>query len=346
MESNQGTLSSFSTVQRNCTKLVVIVFLVVMMYEIYIYINVRNEPQPGRSGILERIPGPKPPYLVAQRNRNSTIIKICGPKRSMDNLTRRQSITLFKHMIVDDTLQLIYCYIPKVGCSNWRRVMHVLAGKYKRVEDVDVKELNAKYFDFKFLSDYNPEEIDYRLKNYFKFMFVRHPLNRLFSAWDNKFHNNIPKMHKLFGVLIVEKYRKNPPAHPQGNDVTLVEYFKYLVNTSNTELNEHWVPSFELCQPCYVDYNYIGKFEDMGNEATILLKLLGLSENVTYPAPRHFVVARHMPDGAKINEWHKVSPKLFQKVLKKYELDFSLFGYSMPQNIEEYIKEWIQLKVP
>jgi len=313
------------------------------MYGIYIYTDFRNEPQPGRPGIPERTPESEPPYLVAQRNRNSTIHNVCGPKRSMDNLTRGQSITLFKHMIVDDALQLIYCYIPKVGCSNWRRVMHVLAGKYKRVEDIDIKKM--KYFDFKFLSDYNPEEIDYRLKNYFKFMFVRHPLNRLFSAWDNKFRNNVPQIHKAFGILIVEKYRKNPPPHPQGNDVTLVEYFKYLVNTSNTELNEHWMPSFELCQPCYVDYNYIGKFEGMGNEATTLLKLLGLSENVTYPAPPPFVIASQLPDDAKIEEWHKVSPKLFQKVLKKYTLDFSLFGYSMPQNIEEYIKEWVQQKI-
>jgi len=260
----------------------------------------------------------------------------------MGNLTRRQSITLFKHMIVDDTLQLIYCYIPKVGCSNWRRVMHVLAGKYKRVEDIKI----LKYFDFKFLSDYKPKEIDYRLKNYFKFMFVRHPLNRLFSAWDDKFRNDMPSMHKVFGILILKKYRKNQPAYPRGNDVTLVEYFKYLVDTPNTKLNEHWVPSFELCQPCHVDYNYVGKFEDMENEAATLLKLLGLSENVTYPTPHPFVIARQMSDDAKIKEWHKVSPKLFQEVLKKYALDFSLFGYSIPQNIEEYIKESVQQKVP
>ena len=305
------------------------------MYLYAIYIIYYNNFQIKREGIPGGISMAElQSHLTMQRNRNSTIHRICGPTRSIKNFTREQSMNLFDHMIVDDTHRLIYCYIPKVGCSNWRRVMHVLAGKYKHVEDIK----RLEYFDFKFLSHYSHKEIDYRLKNYFKFIFVRHPLDRLFSAWDNKFHNGNTAMHKKFGILIVKNYRKNPPKNPQGNDVTLVEYFKYLVDTPNIQLNEHWVPSYELCQPCYVDYNFIGRFEDMGNESAILLKLLGLSENVTYPAPQHDVVMEHMPDDAKIEEWHKVSPELFQKVLKKYAQDFHLFGYSVPQNVEEYIK--------
>ena len=286
--------------------------------------------------------GPIPSYVLSQRDRNTIIHEICGPKRSIWTLTIEQSMYLFKHMIVDDNHRLIYCYIPKAACSNWKRVMQVLSGKYQKVEDIH--KLN--HTDFNFLSSYNLEEVDYKLKNYFKFMFVRHPIDRLFSAWHNKFHQNNLDMQKKYGVSIVQKFRENPPENPQGDDVTLEEFFKYLAGTSINQYNEHWMPFTELCQPCYVDYNYIGIHEDLENEATTMIKHLGLSDKVTYPVRQHYYDKNGVPDDGKIAEWHEMLPETFQNVLKKYAQDFSLFGYPLPENIEQYIKERIQQNHP
>lgn len=303
-------------------------------------------------GATERVPPhrvensvkdrPGPPYLLTQHGRNSTIHEICGPKRSVRTLTTAKSMYLFKHMIVDDTHRLIYCYVPKAACANWKRVMQVLSGRYKSVDDIH----KVDHTDFKFLSGYSPEEIDYRLKNYFKFMFVRHPLDRLFSAWHNKFHENFLDMQKKYGVPIVKKFRKNPPKNPQGDDVTLGEFFKYLAGTPTKEFNEHWMPFNELCQPCYVDYNFIGVYEDLENEAITMIKHLGLSEKVTYPTRQQYYDKHSVPNDAKIAEWHKVSPETFQDVLEKYSQDFGLFGYPLPDNVEQYIKEQIQQNSP
>lgn len=346
---------------RRCLPLIIV--FIVILFVIHINSRVKQNvidekierilayPQ-EQPGATEQVPphrvedsarnGPVPSHVLSQQDRNTTIHEICGPKRSIRTLTTAQSMYLFKHMIVDDNHRLIYCYVPKAACANWKRVMQVLSGKYQKVEDIQ----KVDHTDFKFLSSYSPEEVDYRLKNYFKFMFVRHPLDRLFSAWHNKFHENFLDMQKKYGVPIVKKFRENPPENPQGDDVTLEEFFKYLAGTSTNQYNEHWMPFTELCQPCYVDYNYIGIYEDLENEATAMIKHLGLSDKVTYPARQRYYDKNSVPDDGKIAEWREVSPETFQDVLKKFAQDFGLFGYPLPENVEEYIKERIQQNSP
>ena len=34
---------------------------------------------------------------------------------------------------------MLYCYVPKVACTNWRRVMLVLSGKVRVKNVLDIK---------------------------------------------------------------------------------------------------------------------------------------------------------------------------------------------------------------
>ncbi|CAH3022964.1 unnamed protein product [Porites evermanni] len=87
-------------------------------------------------------------------------------------------------IIVNDEYKVIFCYIPKVACSQWKRVFLALDNR----TDVDDVHDN-KHYKF-LLYDYSDEDIKVRLKSYFKFVFVREPLERLLSAYNNKFVNN------------------------------------------------------------------------------------------------------------------------------------------------------------
>merc|ERR1719273_1314113 len=107
------------------------------------------------------------------------------------------------------------------------------------------------------------------MKSYKKFLFVRNPLDRLISAYQNKLSKKFSYtsyFQKRFGRFIVQKYRENPTEESKrlGNDVTIGEFFKYLADPINYEkFNEHWTPQVDLCQPCLINYDFIGHYEDI-----------------------------------------------------------------------------------
>ncbi len=149
---------------------------------------------------------PLSPQIV-QEIRNRTIRSMCGQKsmpHSVWSLSPLQRKTLLQHILVNDEHRFLYCYVPKVACSNWKRVLKVLSGT---LANVDVKVKMDHRADLVFLSDFPPEEIRHRLRHYFKFMFVREPMARLLSAYRNKF-GEIEAYQRKYGAEIIRRYRK------------------------------------------------------------------------------------------------------------------------------------------
>ncbi|XP_015270361.1 PREDICTED: carbohydrate sulfotransferase 14 [Gekko japonicus] len=274
-------------------------------------------------------------YQVLQDIRNRTIRTMCGQKNmphSIWDLSAGQRRTLLKHILVSDKHRFLYCYVPKVACSNWKRILKVLDGV---LENVDVKLKMDHKRDLIFLSDMKPEEIRYRLKHYFKFIFVRDPMERLLSAYRNKF-GEIKEYQLKYGVEIVKKYRKNP-GKTTGDDVTFSEFLRYLLDEEVEKMNEHWMPIYSLCQPCAVRYDFIGSYERLNEDANYVL------ERVQAPSFIHF---------PERQSWYKpVTPQtlhyylcntprgLVKDLLPKYILDFSLFAYPLPNVTSEFCRQ-------
>lgn len=76
-------------------------------------------------------------------------------------------------------------------------------------------------------------EIQYRLQTYFKFIFVRDPLDRLLSAYVDKFqYGDNPLFTWKFGRHIIAKYRLNASNESltRGHDVRHDEFVKYVID--------------------------------------------------------------------------------------------------------------------
>uniref|UniRef100_A0A8C9Q7Z2 Carbohydrate sulfotransferase n=1 Tax=Spermophilus dauricus TaxID=99837 RepID=A0A8C9Q7Z2_SPEDA len=245
---------------------------------------------------------------VRQDVRNRTLRAVCGqpgmPRDPWD-LPVGQRRTLLRHILV------------------------MLAGV---LDSVDVRLKMDHHSDLVFLADLRPEEIRYRLQHYFKFLFVRDPLERLLSAYRNKF-GEIREYQQRYGAEIVKRYRAGAGPSPAGDDVTFPEFLRYLVDEDPERMNEHWMPVYHLCQPCAVRYDFVGSYERLEADANQVLEWVRAPPHVRFPARQ----AWYRPASPESLHYHLCSTpwSLLQDVLPKYILDFSLFAYPLPNVTRE-----------
>ncbi|XP_028401410.1 carbohydrate sulfotransferase 14-like [Dendronephthya gigantea] len=254
--------------------------------------------------------------------RKYALQKCCRPT----SLSAQELKNVLKHVIVDRKNKLLYCYIPKVASSNMKRLILTLQNF--------TEDSNAiRYFDqrgFEFLGDVSPQDRKHMLDTYFKFLFVRNPFVRMVSAYRNKFHGKNVQFQIRIGKDIVRKYRKPsiPINEVKGDDVAFQEFVKYLIDKNNDlqTMNEHWMPMYELCQPCHINYDFIGSFENLDFDINALLARLHASKSVTFPRKQsHYgnPITKKEIEGF----FQNIAVDDYISLYKRYLNDFKCFNY-------------------
>ncbi|KAM9363736.1 carbohydrate sulfotransferase 12-like [Symphorus nematophorus] len=295
-----------------------------------------------------------------QEARKRRIMDVCSGKddvefpgrtRAFEQIPNRE----LDHLIVDDTHQIIYCYVPKVACTNWKRVMVVLSqslispssGKpYTDPEAVppDLVHNSSLHLTFaKFWRHYGSLSrhlMALKLQHYTKFLFVRDPFVRLISAFRNKFGRPNEDFYRQFGSVMVRRYGNVSGSLPEtaaeafaaGVKPTFQQFIRYLLDPETEResiFNEHWRQVYRLCHPCQVKYDFIGRLETLETDAEHLLKLLEVDHLIHFPSG-----ARNRTAASWERDWFKQIPVAVRRELYKlYAPDFELFGYPKPDSV-------------
>lgn len=188
------------------------------------------------------------------------------------NNTYINSFQLPGNLIYNDKQRVIYCPIPKAACTNWKQVILYFDGKAKDALHIEDKELVHRRHFNKMTSNNN------RLANYYAFMLVRNPFDRLLSAYRNKFYdpdNDI--FRNLFEKAILRISRPKAINTKAINtkaintrlldtyDITFIEFVDYVIYLydKNKRMDPHWERMSLLCRTCSIRYDFIGKMDSL-----------------------------------------------------------------------------------
>ncbi|XP_045199169.2 carbohydrate sulfotransferase 11-like [Mercenaria mercenaria] len=189
------------------------------------------------------------------------------------NKTIQNQSDLYKHKLLIDKKHLIYyCPIAKVSSTFWKRILTVITSQGKLNSPFEITLQGVKLSKIEELST---QEVRGLKESGDSFMFVRDPYARLFSGYENKLYNANLYFWKQIGSHVVHIVRKTHDIvyTKYGFDVTFQEFIKYILylSESGRNINGHFSPMSNRCDPCSTHFNYIGKLETIADDAKYLI---------------------------------------------------------------------------
>ncbi|XP_070581489.1 carbohydrate sulfotransferase 11-like [Ptychodera flava] len=171
-----------------------------------------------------------------------------------------------KVIAVNEKHKILFCVIAKVGATNWRQAFLKLAGTYK--ENVGIYQQPIKS-----ITGFKPAAQMSMLKTYTKVMFVRHPFERLLSAYLDKFIENPDySFLKQYGKAIRKTANSNGSLD---GSLTFDKFVSFLLKTR--QRNRHWMMYSDSCDPCRIQYDFIGKFDTLQSDIRYISDTLNMT---------------------------------------------------------------------
>lgn len=237
-------------------------------------------------------------------------------------IQQSQKTPAYENLLVEENHKLLYCPSGKIASTNWRKVLLVLRGTYRNISDIGRTGKGVYKHQYKTLISYPPSTREELLRTYTKFTFSRHPFSRVLSAYRNKLVSANSEL--------VPKYKE---AISKANNFTVVknrlsfkDFVKYLLSVNPSRYNSHWNLIYHRCTPCAIDYDIIGNFETLNEDAMYILKTIYADNITVFPS-----YAGHRTNSSSTDTlrefYSQISKEDRYALYRKYEMDFQLFDY-------------------
>ena len=237
-----------------------------------------------------------------------------------------------KRMLINDNKKIFYCQISKNACTLWTSLLEDANLNYQPMKSKFYYIIHTKRMDEANISVRQSYD-DNKFKDYTKFIVVRHPLDRVLSAYYNIIDRKSslgPSLKPIKAILSMH--------NTSIQELTLSQFVEFLtLSNYPKQLNpllfdKHWDTYYNLCDVCSIEYDYVVYFEDMAVDGKHVLRALGWPEDHVTRAPkinqRTIRGQQSGPYSVRFPEYGQLNPELLAKLLKLYEVDMELFGYT------------------
>lgn len=262
-----------------------------------------------------------------------------------------------KHsFIVDHKYRMALCLHPKAGTTTWKQYFFELLPNKR-------KNSLAKSYDFKFgkwnwgyekywqflnnLTSSNNNSVMIALNKVNKYLhddkilmfsFVRHPFERLVSAYNDRILDLNNDKHNFVVKYGLKKWYDKDHSFPAFVDLVLKQYrgncspsmyqAKSYQSQCEFNVNLHWRPFASKCSYCDVEYDLVGKIETFDEDLKYIVHKKGLEKILRL---ENSGMNHHSTKGST----EKMTEHYFSKLTKKqgydlynmYHLDFEMFDY-------------------
>ncbi|KFQ56684.1 Carbohydrate sulfotransferase 9, partial [Pelecanus crispus] len=260
-----------------------------------------------------------------QNDRKSTLASVCQ-KQNLVKLSSKLNSHVASQLFVEHKHRFIYCEVPKVGCSNWKRTIFILQADMKaEASEIEHDHIHQTSVIKKVVA-YPPAIQKDFLNNYTKVMFTRHPLERLVSAYRDKLLHSEPLYSITIANEIRAMFRKNKNSSEK---VSFQEFVSFITANPPNSLDNHWKPMFLLCDPCNIPYDILGKYETLGLDSEHVLKVIGAPESLHYPSLKRYGSEKRTNGDITLEYLRQLTSEQIEKIKKLYQMDFFLFNYTM-----------------
>ena len=202
-------------------------------------------------------------------------------------------------MLTDDQHKVLFCFLPKVGCTNLKLVFYVNQGLVPRIElskprdEVEQTWLEIAIQENSFQS-LNSTEKKRDLATYFKFVMMRNPLERLASAFRSKIEryalsgtrNHQPHYNwarkEIYRQTHPLKYRdwiRTGGSNPV--NITFSDFIDYWLHPRliDFKYDDHFMSMLHICQLCVTKFDFYGNFRHFDRDAEVLIQMVGASSS-------------------------------------------------------------------
>ncbi|OCT68633.1 hypothetical protein XELAEV_18039919mg [Xenopus laevis] len=226
--------------------------------------------------------------IVSTQNQRRENVRVICRQNNLTSYSRRIRHSVAKQLYVVHSHKFIYCEVPKVGCSNWKRIILLLNSSLTLTANELAHHVVHTSPNLKKLSLYPPAEQVELLNNHTTVMFTGHSLDleRLVSAYRDKFlHDDGKYYSSMFANEIKKAVRKNADSTER---ISFKEFVNFIVLKNPKQKDVHWRPMLELCDPCNIHYDIIGKFETIKQDAAYVLRSIRAPKDLKYPDIKHY----------------------------------------------------------